>query len=156
MRRTLLTVVAAMVAVLVSSCAGDDGGAGDSATTTSTAFTLPLATSPTLPADVADSFDAVDADALCADLRSLADIDPAIDPTQAGVDRIRTVARTAPSALAEALETVARLGEAGLVGEPEEALATEAAGAALLVVAYGNDVCGGLDVALFDDLSGYG
>lgn len=153
MRRLALLLVA--LAVVAGCSADDDGPGGTTTTATAPATSIPT-TSPTLPPEVADDFEADDVGALCADLEALADIDPDVDPTQAQVDRLREVAETAPSGVAEPLATVADFGQAIVDGDPDgPAMEEAAAGAALLIVAYGNDACGGIVVPLFNRLSGY-
>ena len=100
-------------------------------------------------------------DALCAALQGLADIDPDADPTQAQVDRLRAIADTAPSGVAEPLLDVATFGQLGVDAGatvdslPEDAAAIQGAAveAATILIAYGNEACG-IDVPLFDTIAG--
>jgi hypothetical protein len=136
-------------AALVVGC-GDDGGPAATVTTRP-----PVTTSDPLPLRVAESFDADDVEARCAALEGLADIDPDADPTASDVERLRAVAELAPPAVADPLLTVADYGRAVVAGEEDTSEAeTAAAEASLVLVAYGLDACG-LQVPLFDRLSGF-
>ncbi len=150
MRRLLPLLLLSGLAALAVGC--DDGGGGRAAPTTPRP---PATTSDTLPIRVAESFDADDVEVLCAALGDLAAIDPDADPTQADVDRLRDVAELAPPAVEVPLLTVARYGQAVVDGDADTAEAEgDAASASLVLVAYGLDACG-LQVPLFDRLSGF-
>jgi ABC-type glycerol-3-phosphate transport system substrate-binding protein len=160
MRRLLLTLLASGLAV--AACGGDDGretAESEPSTTTTTAPDGSTTTSEPRPVD--STFAPEDVDALCADLEGLADIDPDADPTQAQVDRLRAIADTAPSGVAEPLLDVATFGQlavdAGATVDslPEDAAAIQAAAveAATILIAYGNEACG-IDVPLFDTIAG--
>lgn len=147
--RRLLPLLLLWLVIGAVGC-GDDGGTAAPTTTRP-----PSTTSDTLPVRVAESFDAEDVDALCAALGDLATIDPDADPTQPDVDRLRAVAELAPPAVEVPLLTVARYGQAVVDGDADTAEAErDAADASLLLVAYGLDACG-LQVPLFDRLSGF-
>ena len=100
-----------------------------------------------------DTFVADDVIALCADLGGLADIDPRQDPTQADVDRLRTIATTAPEGVALPLGDVAAYGQAIVDGGSGEATRPAAVEAVTILIAYGNEVCD-IDVPLFDTIAG--
>ncbi len=103
---------------------------------------------------VFDDFAAEDVEALCADLAGLADIDPEADPTQAQVDRLEAIARTAPSGVAGPLRSVAAFGQGVVDGSDDiEALQEQAVEGAVLLIAYGNEACR-IDVPLFDSIAG--
>jgi len=145
--RRLLFPLAVVGLALGAGCS-DDGGAepdADARSTTTTTTTEPR------PADT--TFEADDVEALCADLEGLADIDPDADPTPASVERLTTIATTAPPGVAEPLRDVAAFGQAVIDGEPTEELQAAALEAATILIAYGNEACE-IDVPLFDAIAG--
>ena len=144
MRRLLPLVLTALVAL---GCSDD---AGESASST----TAPSTTTTTTPEPVPHltTFVAEDVEALCADLRGLADIDPDADPTPADVDRLQTIAASAPPGVAEPLQTIADFAQSLLDGEqPEDEGAVVES--AVILISYGNEACD-IDVPLFDTLAG--
>ena len=155
MRRLLLTALAG--GVLLGGCAGDD--AAD--TTTASATTAPPAgdaatTTSTEPAPADTTFATDDVDALCADLESLAGIDPDAAPDQTQVDRLLAIAQQAPSGVAEPLRAVATFGQAVVDDRSEQdgaAVREAAVEGATILIAYGNEACG-IDVPLFDTIAG--
>ena len=159
MRRLLLTLLASGLAV--AACGGDDGGETAAADPSTTTTAPDGSTTTTEPRPVDSTFVPEDVDALCAALQGLADIDPDADPTQAQVDRLRAIAGTAPSGVAEPLLDVATFGQlavdAGATVDslPEDAAAIQGAAveAATILIAYGNEACG-IDVPLFDTIAG--
>ena len=138
-RRLLLPLVAAVALV---GCSGSEGS-GDAA---------PASTS-TTPVAVEPIFEADDVEALCDDLGGLVDIDPAQDPTQADVDRLRAIATTAPEGVARPLDQVADYGQAIVDGGNGNRARADAVDGVTILIAYGNEVCG-IDVPLFNSIAG--
>lgn len=161
MRRLLLTgLLAVALALALTACGGDDGGDEDGAASTTTtspadpSTTTTPATTDVPPVD--STFEADDVAALCEELEGLAEIDPDADPTQDQVDRIRSIAEDAPTGVAEPLEAVAAFGQAIVDDDSHQDTATiqtEAAEAATVLIAYGNEACG-IDVPLFNTIAG--
>lgn len=149
MRRLLLFLCVAGFSL--AACSDDDGGPEAADPPTSTAAAGP--TTPTEARPVDSTFVAEDVDALCDDLEALADIDPDADPTQEAVDRLRTIAESAPAGVAEPLHDVAAFGQSVVDGDPTSELQSAALEAATILIAYGNEACA-IDVPLFDALAG--
>jgi hypothetical protein len=153
MCRRLLLLLAA--GALLAGCADD---AGEASTDEGPASTTSPTTTTTEPVPVDTTFLADDVERLCDDLEGLRDIDPDADPRQGDVDRLRAIAETAPPGVAEPLLEIADFGQAVIDsgGEPPpdaEELRTQAADAATLLIAYGNEACD-IDVPLFNSIAG--
>jgi len=148
MRRGLPLLLVGLA--LAAGCADDGGSAeGAGAPTTSTVVTT---TTEVVPLDT--TFVTEDVDALCDRLEGLRDIDPAADPTQADVDRLRAIATTAPPGVGDRLVVIADYGQQVVDGERDvEGEHTDAAEAATVLIAYGNEACA-IDVPLFDAIAG--
>ena len=154
MRRLLIAL--SLVVLVVTGCGGDDSASDEGATDTVTDTETTEAAAPDQTADDG----AGDADAFCAELEALTDIDPEELPTQADIDRVTAAVASAPPEIAEALTTIAAVGQL-IADEGPEALTPEAVAeleaqitgpevtaAGGTLVAFAADECD-LDVPLF-------
>jgi hypothetical protein len=156
LRRALFIVLSAFL--LLAACGGDDGGSDDAAEDATSEDTSADDTGSDDTTTTSEATEGGDAEAVCAELEALSDIDPDGLPTQEDVDRVLAAADGAPPEIADALGAVAAVGQLiadeGPEALDEQALADLEAEAGSVVeasetlVTFTTEECG-FDVPLF-------